>query len=235
METFIINSLVLGFTLGFLHALDPDHVVAMTTMVSREKSIRRSSVLGVMWGLGHTTSLALVGLAVLTFQITIPSSMSKGMEMGVALMIILLGGHLIWRSAKEFVLHGHPHSHDGSTHTHIHLHSYGDTTEHDHHTFVPRSSKKTFAIGIIHGLAGSAALTLAVMATMTSALQGMVYIVVFGLGSIGGMLVMSAGMSLPFAMLARRYSHWHGPAQGLVGVVAVLFGLYFGWTINISS
>lgn len=233
MEPVMMTSLTLGFTIGLMHAFDPDHVVAMSTMVSREGSIRRSSILGAMWGLGHTTSLALVGLAVLALQLTIPPSLSKGLELVVALMIVMLGGHLIWQSAKEFGLHGHTHSHDGPAHAHAHLHRHQNPKDHHHH--VPRSHTKTFAIGIIHGLAGSAALTLAVMATMTSTVQGLLYIVIFGLGSIGGMLLMSAVMSMPFAFFGRWISGWQNPMQGMIGLLAVSFGLHFAWSVTLSS
>ena len=233
MEHLLISALTLGFTIGLLHALDPDHVVAMGTIVSRERSIRRSSLLGAIWGLGHTTSLALVGLIVLVLQFTIPPPLSKGMELGVALMIMLLGGQLIWQSARGCVLHGHTHTHNRSIHAHVHIHNRTDVESHHHHR--PRSGKQSFAIGIIHGLAGSAAVTLAVMTTMTSTLQGFLYIVVFGLGSIGGMLIMSTLMSVPFSMLAHRLTTWQKPAQGLVGVLAVSFGMYFAWSVTMTA
>jgi len=208
-------------------------VVLPMSVVSRERSIRRSSLLGAMWGLGHTTSLALVGLAVLALQLTIPPSLSKGMEFGVAMMIVALGGHLIWQSAKEFGLHQHTHSHEGPTHSHAHLHRKNEPTNHQHH--VPRSHTKTFAIGIIHGLAGSAALILAVMTTMTSTVQGLLYILVFGLGSIGGMLLMSAVMSMPLALVGRKLADWQRPAQCMIGMVAVSFGLYFAWSMSMAA
>lgn len=233
MEPLILTSLSLGFTVGLMHAFDPDHLVAMSTMVSRERSIRRSSLLGAMWGLGHTTSLALVGLAVLALQLTIPPSLSKGMELAVAMMIVALGGHLIWQSAKEFGLHRHTHAHDGPNHAHIHLHSNSSPTNHQHH--LPRSHTKTFAIGIIHGLAGSAAVLLAVMTTMTSTVQGLLYILIFGVGSIGGMLLMSAIMSMPFAFFGKWLSGWQQPAQGMIGMLAVSFGLYFAWSVTLAS
>lgn len=233
MEPIILTSLSLGFTVGLMHAFDPDHLVAMSTMVSREQSIRRSSLLGALWGLGHTASLALVGLAVLALHLTIPPSFSKGMEFAVAMMIVALGGHLIWQSAKEFGLHRHAQAHNESAHAHIHLHDKNERTNHQHHA--PRSHTKTFAIGIIHGLAGSAALILAVMTSITSTMQGLLYILVFGLGSIGGMLLMSAIMSMPFAFFGKWISGWQGPAQGMIGMFAVSFGLYFAWSVGLAS
>jgi len=149
------------------------------------------------------------------------------------MMIVALGGHLIWQSAKEFGLHRHTHMHEGPAHAHVHLHNNNDPTDHQHH--VPRSHSKTFAIGIIHGLAGSAALILAVMTTMTSTMQGLLYILVFGLGSIGGMFLMSTIMSVPFAFFGKWVSGWQRSAQGMIGMLAVSFGLYFAWSVSLAS
>ena len=97
MQELVLTPLYLGFTLGLTHAFDPDHLVAVSTLVSQEKSVRRSSLVGVIWGLGHTASLTLVGFVVLILKLTIPPALARGMELGVALMIILLGGNLLWR------------------------------------------------------------------------------------------------------------------------------------------
>lgn len=232
MEALLNSALILGFGLGLLHALDPDHLVAMSTIASREHRMGRSSALGVLWGLGHTASLTLVGMVVILMQITIPPALSKGMELVVALMIVLLGVHLVWQWARERVVHRHVHAHGGPAHTHLHVHGRDSLAVHDHHA--PRSGKKAFAIGVIHGLAGSAALSLAVLATMTTPVEGILYIVIFGVGSIGGMLLMSALMSLPFALIAQRLSAWEKPAQAVVGAGAVAFGLYFAWSVGVA-
>jgi high-affinity nickel-transport protein len=229
VQELVLTPLYLGFTLGLTHAFDPDHLVAVSTLVSREKSVRRSALIGVVWGLGHTASLALVGFAVLTLKLTIPPALARGMELGVALMVILLGGNLLWRSVQALVLHTHPHSHDGFTHAHPHVHGR-EATNHRHHFL--RSGRKPFAVGVVHGLAGSATLSLLVLATVPSTLLGLLYIIVFGLGSVGGMLLMSTVMSLPFVLTADRFSLWHQQAKGLAGLLAVVFGLYLAWTLR---
>lgn len=229
MSASLFNPLYLGFTLGLVHALDPDHLVAVGTVVSEEHAVRRSALLGAVWGLGHTTSLALVGLAVLTLHVTVPPMLAQGMEFGVALMIMLLGAALFWRSARQLIVHAHDHSHRGGPHAHVHLHD-GRTSDHDHHRF--KSGQKAFAIGLVHGLAGSAALSLLVLATLPSLSLGLLYILVFGIGSTGAMLVMSTAMGVPFGLLAKRASPYHSQIQGLVGLLAVCFGLYFAWSLR---
>ena len=230
MQELVLTPLYLGFTLGLTHAFDPDHLVAVSTLVSQEESVRRSSLVGVIWGLGHTASLALVGFVVLTLKLTIPPALARGMELGVALMILLLGGNLLWRSVQALVLHTHPHSHDDFTHAHLHLHRRKAMNH--RHPHLLRSGRKPFVVGVVHGLAGSAALSLLVLATVPSTLLGLLYIIVFGLGSIGGMLFMSMVMSLPFVLTADRFSLWHEQAKGLAGLVAVAFGLYLVWTLT---
>lgn len=228
MQEVVLTPLYLGFTLGLTHAFDPDHLVAVSTLVSQEEGVRRSALIGVIWGLGHTASLALVGFVVLTLKLTIPPALARGMELCVALMVILLGGNLLWRSARALVLHTHPHSHDDFTHAHLHVHGK-EAANHRHHFL--RSGRKPFAVGLVHGLAGSAALSLLVLATVPSTLLGLLYIIVFGLGSIGGMLLMSTVMSLPFMLTVDRFSPWHEQAKGLTGLLAVAFGLYLAWTL----
>jgi ABC-type nickel/cobalt efflux system permease component RcnA len=224
MPELILTPLYLGFTLGITHAFDPDHLVAVSTLVSQEKNVRRSSLVGVIWGLGHTVALTLVGFAVLIFKLTIPPVLARGMELSVAFMIILLGGSLLWRSVQALVRHTHPHSHNGFTHAHPHGHG-GNATNHRHHFL--RFGRKPFAVGAVHGLAGSAALSLLVLTTVPSTLLGLLYLVVFGLGSVGGMLLMSMVMSVPFVLTAGHFSSWHQPIKGLAGLLAVTFGLYF--------
>ncbi len=228
MPELVLTPLYLGFALGLTHAFDPDHLVAVSTLVSQEKSMRRSSLIGVIWGLGHTTSLALVGFIVLILKFTISPALAKGMELSVAFMIVLLGGNLLWRSIQALVLHTHLHSHNGFTHTHLHVHG-GNAAKHRHHFL--RFGRKPFAVGVVHGLAGSAALSLLVLAGMPSTLLGFLYIIVFGLGSIGGMLLMSTVISLPFMLAAERFSSWYEQAKGLTGLLVMTFGLYLAWTL----
>jgi ABC-type nickel/cobalt efflux system permease component RcnA len=236
MDASVLAALTLGFSLGLRHALDPDHLVAVTTIVSEHKSLARSSLVGTFWGLGHTVSLLIIGLVVILLKSSIPDSVALWMEMGVAIMLIVLGANVIWRLARErgFRVHGlkihtHAHAHDDQpTHEHVHFHSHSD---HDHRHRVFRLGRRPFLVGMVHGVAGSAALTLGVLTSIPSITLGIVYIVVFGLGSVGGMLLMSAAIGAPFAMTARRFSNINGGIRLAAGLLSVMFGLMLAWEL----
>lgn len=231
MDASMTAALALGFVLGLRHALDPDHLVAVSTIVSEHKSVARSSLVGTFWGLGHTTSLVAISLVILLLRTSIPKHTSLWMELPVALMLIALGVNTLWRTLRErgWRLHTHVHSHDeGAPHAHIHLHAH-DQHSHRHHLF--RAGRKPFLVGLVHGVAGSAAITLAVVATIPSIALGLVYIAIFGIGSIGGMLLMSAMIGLPFALTARRFSMLNGGIRLLAGLFSVLFGLWLAWEL----
>ncbi|HXF41653.1 MAG TPA: urease accessory protein UreH [Blastocatellia bacterium] len=231
MDTTIGAALSLGFLLGLRHALDPDHLVAVSTIVSEHKSIKRSSVIGTFWGLGHTASLLGIGIVILLLRASIPAHFEPWMEAPVAAMLIVLGVSATWRAFRErgWQVHTHTHSHeDRAPHTHVHLHAH---EQHDHKHRLFRMGRKPFLVGLVHGVAGSAALTLAVLTTIPSVALGLLYITVFGIGSIGGMLLMSAMIGLPFAVTARRFSVVNGGIRLFAGVFSVLFGLMLAWNL----
>ena len=229
MDASITAALTIGFVLGLRHALDPDHLVAVSTIVSEHKSVARSSLVGTFWGLGHTASLLAMSVVILLLRASIPKHASLWMELPVALMLVALGLSTLWRTLRErgWQVHTHVHSHaEGSRHSHIHLHAHDEHT-HRHHLF--RVGRRPFLVGMVHGVAGSAAITLAVVATIPSIALGLIYIAVFGIGSIGGMLLMSAMIGLPFAVTARRFSILNGGIRLLAGLFSVLFGLWLAW------
>lgn len=229
MDASVTAALSLGFIYGLRHALDADHLVAVSTIVSEHKSVLRSSLIGTFWGIGHTASLFIVGLAVVLVRATIPPHIGAAMEMAVALMLIGLGINVLWRLAKDrgIAVHAHTHSHeDEAPHTHLHLHT---KQNHDHPHYLLRIGRRPFLVGLVHGMAGSAALTLAVLTTIPSVVLGLTYILVFGAGSVGGMLLMSAMISLPFATTARRFSRINWWIRLTAGIASVAFGLVLGW------
>jgi ABC-type nickel/cobalt efflux system permease component RcnA len=231
MDTSISAALMFGFILGLRHALDPDHLVAVSTIVSEHKSVARSSLVGTFWGLGHTVSLLAASVVILLLRASIPEHVTLWMEMPVALMLVVLGAGTMWRAMRErgWQIHTHVHSHqEAPSHTHIHLHTSEEHT-HRHHLF--RLGRRPFVVGMVHGMAGSAAITLAVLTTIPSIALGLVYIAVFGIGSIGGMLLMSAMIGLPFAVTARRFSILNGGIRLFAGLFSVLFGLMLGWKL----
>jgi ABC-type nickel/cobalt efflux system permease component RcnA len=239
MDPSVSAALVFGFILGLRHALDPDHLVAVSTIVSEHKSVARSSLIGAFWGLGHTASLLAIGVMILLLRPSIPEHVTPWMEMPVAFMLIALGIGAARRAMRDrgWQIHTHAHSHqDGVAHTHIHLHA---RDEHAHRHRLFRVGRRPFVVGLVHGVAGSAALTLAVLTTIPSTALGLVYITVFGIGSIGGMLLMSAMIGLPFAVTARRFSIVNGGIRLFAGLFSILFGLMLArnllheiWKVN---
>lgn len=224
MDHLLITSLLLGFTLGMTHALDPDHLIAMGTLAAESRDIRRSALMGAIWGVGHTCALALVGYLVLSLKWTIPLQMAAYMEVLVGTMIVVLGINLLWKTLQPWTVHLHEHDHEETTHSHIHVHGQ-DHESHFHH--LRRSRAKVLVVGFVHGVAGSAALTLAVLTTMPSIEMGMIYILLFGMGSIGGMLLMSGLISLPFVLVSQS---WHHNLRVSAGLLAIVFGAYFMWS-----
>lgn len=237
MDPQLLTTLILGFTLGLKHALDPDHVVAVSTIVASERSLLRSTAVGLSWGLGHTLTLLVVGLAVLFLQVRIPEKIAVLMELAVGVMLVVLGMQSIGLYRQKR-LHTHPHQHPGEE-SHMHLHPQeAGYAEHAHphpgsegrsllagffHDF--RLRPKSLLVGMIHGLAGSATLLLLVLTTARSAAQGIAYILLFGLGSIGGMLMVSSLMGLPLAISAERFS-WLNEKVGLAaGLVSIGLGV----------
>ena len=229
-----LSVLGFGFVLGLKHALDPDHMAAVSTIVSQSNSVKRSSLVGTFWGLGHTLSLLCAGVVVIALKVQISERVALWMEFAVALMLIFLGLKATLRSFRGWKLHRHRHTHDGTTHTHLHLHRDRDEHVHRHRHLIGLGARPFF-VGMVHGMAGSAALMILVLATIPSAIVGLVYIAVFGLGSVGGMLIMSSLISLPF-VFAQKYFKVLGEAmQLIVGLSSVTFGLFMAWQIGLQQ
>jgi ABC-type nickel/cobalt efflux system permease component RcnA len=230
VDTTVAAALGLGFVLGLRHALDPDHVVAVSTIVSEQNSLARSSVVGTFWGLGHSASLFAVGLVIVLLRVSIPEHVLPWMEMPVAAMLIFLGIGAVSRAVRErsMQIHTHVHEHGDKPHSHVHVH-VGDEHNHMHRMF--KIGRKPFAVGLVHGFAGSAALTLLVLAQIPSVALGLAYMAVFGIGSIGGMLIMSAMISVPFLLTARRFEVINSAIRLCAGLFSLGFGLMIAWEL----
>ena len=240
----VFLALGLGFVLGLKHAMDADHVVAVATIVSEQLSVFRAALVGLLWGVGHSASLLVAGILVIFLRMAIPEPIAAFLELAVALMIVFLGGRILYlllRSRKE--VHVHAHSHDGVTHSHLHFHGGQDahqpTTSHIHDGARHGKSVgfRPLIVGMVHGLAGSAALTLLVLTEVLrggSRMLGMGYLLVFAAGSIGGMLLMSVVLSLPFVLTSVRFERVNVPLRLFAGVGSVLFGMYYAW-LNVAG
>jgi hypothetical protein len=216
-----VSLLLVGFLLGVKHALDADHVVAVSTIATENRSLRRSCAIGFCWGVGHTAVLLIAGLAVLGFNRAIPRDAARLFEAGVGAMLVGLGLSVGWTLLRER-LHVHAHIHgDGTGHLHVHSHRGGPGHAHLHRF---RLEYKSLAIGMVHGLAGSAALLLLILSTVPSPTAGLLYIFMFGLGSIAGMVLLGVVLSVPFALTPERLVRTHLVLRALAGLASVSLG-----------
>lgn len=213
-----------GFVLGLRHALDPDHVVAVTTLASQKTGMGRTSLVGAFWGLGHALSLAVAGGAILALRITVPPALRQGLEGLVALTLIVLGG-IALRRALRWRVHAHLHHHGAATHVHFHAHARESVQVHDH-PHVLQAGTRPFLVGLVHGLAGSASLGLVALGGAPDLASGLVYLAVFALGSVAGMVLLSSVMSVPLAYAERRLGALHRAVQVAAGAASLGFGTY---------
>jgi len=197
-----------GLLLGLQHSLEPDHVAAVSTLVSREKSPKVSARIGLLWGIGHTSTLLVVGILVFVFKINISAAVSAFFELLVGVMLVYLGLLLI-KGAWLDEAHIHPHEHDGAPHTHFHSHKTKKGHAHTH---------KPLLIGAMHGLAGSAGIIVLVIASMESLTDGLLFIVLFGLGATLGMAGSGIFISAPVSLAPDKPL----PGKLLMGAAAAI-------------
>jgi high-affinity nickel-transport protein len=219
--------LALGFFLGMRHATDPDHVVAVSAIVSRQRSLRAALPIGALWGLGHTLTILLVGGAILLFGVVIPPRLGLGMEFSVALMLLILGAlnvRSVLKDARSLAHQqiGARHAHGAGGHGadghggHVHAgsaHAPGEQRA--------RGALRPLLIGIVHGMAGSAAVALLVLGAINNPMLGVVYLLVFGVGTIAGMVLVTCAMAVPLAVAAPRFAsfqRWLVVGTGLASV-----------------
>ena len=229
----------LGLVFGLKHATEADHIIAVSTIVSEHRRLVRAALVGALWGLGHTVSLVIVGVIVLALKVTIPETLADWLEFAVAIMIIVLGLMALRRGlrSRHSPFHTHRHGHGLLMHSHIHFHESevgpANSTSHSHG--VLRLGLKPTIVGAVHGLAGSAALTLLVLTQIASPLLGLFYLVTFGIGSILGMLFMSGLIGLPFVLSSRSMGRVQYQLQLLAGILSIVFGIWYGYETGIVS
>ena len=221
-----------GFLLGLYHAVEADHLAAVSTIVAERKSLFSSAIVGGIWGLGHTISLFVAGVFVLLLDFQISGQTERILEFCVGIMLFLLGLNVLRKLYKGGHLHFHAHEHEGHKHAHPHVHEREDAP-HTHHGF--SFSPRALIIGMVHGLAGSAALMLILIPTIESRAVGLLYIVVFGIGSIGGMMLMSFLISLPFKLTAKKFNRINYLLQSVAGLISVGLGLFIVYQKGISE
>lgn len=218
--------LSLGFVIGMAHALEADHLAAVSAMLNGKSSRRSMIARGAVWGLGHTLSLFVVCSVVVLFGLTITGQAEAGIELAVGLMIVFLGARVLWKLRRDKV-HLHVHGHDGQQHIHLHSHSADPVphaaSKHDHR-HPARAHLGVLGVGMMHGAAGSAGLLVLTVAATDSLTQALGYFAVFGLGSIIGMTGLTAVASYPLHVIERG-AGWMKTATGLgIGGLAIWIG-----------
>jgi hypothetical protein len=232
MNTLMI--LGLGVLLGMQHATEADHLAAVATLAARERSLGQGLRLGVAWGCGHTLTLLIVAGGVGLLGWVISPELAGRFEQVVGAMLVALGGHLGWRLWRER-FHFHGHVHPGGT-AHFHGHSHGQRERQsaqarrvkhaaDPHRHAHRLPARSLLVGMVHGLAGSAALALMVGQSVGGAAFQLVYIALFGLGSIVGMALLSGALAFSVNLSGRKLTRLHGVFNGVVAALSVGLGL----------
>jgi high-affinity nickel-transport protein len=245
MDT-VLPAALLGAVLGLQHATDGDHLVAVATIVSRERRFRDGALIGALWGIGHTATLTAVGLALVALDLTMAPRLVAGLEVLVALMLVALG---IWRLADAArgatgvapdhlvadhdhdgreVVHSHPHAHGHAMHAHPHVHPSRRLVA--ALTAGRHGGLRPLVVGAIHGMAGSAAVSLLVLATTRSPWAAALYLGLFGLGTVAGMTVLTGAMAYPLGV-AMRFDRARRAVAVAAGLASVAFGLFYGWQI----
>jgi len=241
-----ISALVLGFLLGLQHATDADHLVAVATILTRERRFASGAMVGALWGAGHMTTLTVVGAIIIGLKLTITPAVSGGLEMAVAAMLIVLGvlrlrdafrglqtvpaGHLVAahdHAGGAGVVHSHPHVH-GVEHAHEHPHVHPSRWLAALGWRSGWPAGRAVFVGAVHGLAGSAAVSLVVLATLRSTTSAVLYLLIFGAGTIIGMTLLTAVMAYPVS-LALRYDRARQAIAFCAGVGSIAFGLFYGY------
>jgi high-affinity nickel-transport protein len=201
--TRVVAILALGFLLGLRHATDSDHVMAVSTIVAREPSARRAAGVGVLWGIGHSATLLAVGGLLVGFRIALPPRLGLGLELMVALMLVALGAsNLLGRSRNDEHLHSH------------------------------KAGLRPFWVGLVHGLAGSAAISLLVLEMIDDSRWAFLYLALFGAGTTAGMAVLTALIALPLAFAAERLTDVRRHVPRLAGIASIAFGVFLAYHIG---
>ncbi len=217
--------LVVSLALGLRHATDPDHLAAVTTLIASEEErnqVKKASLMGLLWGLGHGTTLVLIGLPLVLLGRFLPEIVVQAAEVTIGLIIVLLAARLLLRW-RQGLFHAHTHVHDGDTHRHVHSHSEDSSHEHAHARPL-RTPLSSYGVGLVHGIGGSGGLTLLLLSTISDKIEAAVALLLFAAGTAVSMSVLSTafGLAISGGPIARNF----GRVAPALGVLSMAFG---GW------
>jgi cytochrome c biogenesis protein CcdA len=216
----------LGFLLGLQHALEADHVAAVSSIAVRRSDVGDIIKHGLTWGIGHTLTLFAFAGAALALGGAIPETLARPIEFAVGIMLVGLGAHVLWRLRRDRV-HFHKHRHgDGTVHIHAHSHA-GETIAHISapHAHAHGFRWRTLLVGLMHGMAGSAALLVLALSQASSVAAGLLYVALFGIGSMLGMGALSTVIAIPLALTARSLTWLNNGLQAAVGILTIAIGV----------
>jgi ABC-type nickel/cobalt efflux system permease component RcnA len=224
-------TLLVGFVLGLKHSTEADHVVAVSTLVSETHGARRGALVGAFWGLGHLLTIFAAGGLLVLLHLRVPPRVEWALELLVALVLIGLGTRTIRRCLRGRY-HFHVHEHGSLAHAHLHFHARSEAG-HEHAVHAPgvpahAHRRGALLVGMAHGLAGTAGLTLLVLSSIPSRALGLAYLLVFGLGAMSGMAVFSALLGLPLGRAASRFA-WLNGMRFAAGTCSCVLGVFLVW------
>ena len=225
----------LGLLLGMRHATDPDHVVAVTTILSRERRFIAATRIGIVWGLGHTLTVLIVGASIILFKLAIPARVGLAMEFAVAVVLILLGTGSAARLCKRLFANSAATSESSIPEQGAQCEFSCDPECRNTRLVERRPFFRSFAVGLVHGLAGSAAIALVVLSAIPQPIWATVYLSIFCVGTIIGMAMITTAIGMPFMIASRRMTRVHQMLVMGSGLLSVGFGLFLAWQIGISD
>jgi len=233
----VMTTIAFGFVLGLRHALDADHVAAIAALARPGEGLRRALANGFSWGFGHALMIGLAGSLAIALRAAVPGRLALAFEFAAGLMLVVLGVAAL-RGALRDRLHVHQHLHDDVAHAHLHFHAAphgrGAHAPHRHpHPF--RLALRPFLVGSVHGLAGSAALALLVLATVPTALLGCLYLLLFGAGTTAGMMLMSLALGAPLVIARRRALWLSGALRAAAGLGSLGVGITLAWRTGLAA
>lgn len=220
----MLSLMMFGFLIGMKHALEGDHIAAVATLTADGGSFRHALKQGAAWGLGHTLTLFAFGALVIVLDASLPERFAHWLEFTVGAMLVLLGLDLLRRVVRDRI-HFHVHGHGGGE-IHLHAHSHRGEAGHSRHRHRHASGVplRALFVGLMHGMAGSAALLLLTASTIQSPWLGMVYIAVFGLGSMAGMAAFTVVIAVPLRASAKGLTWMRNGFQAVIGVATIVLG-----------